>query len=151
MFAGLALMDARILEVAQNYVSGVLTSANPAYQGRVPRNTPPYTFNLWSTYRLTSAFKIGGGVEVKGERLAFSPNNVDPARVPTLNGSYHPNTAPGYMRWDAMASWEEGRWTARLNLKNVFNKLYYDAVYDNGGFTVPGPRRTVILTAEYRY
>jgi catecholate siderophore receptor len=29
--------------------------------------------------------------------------------------------------------------------------VYYDSVYDNGGFTIPGPRRTAILTAEYKF
>jgi catecholate siderophore receptor len=39
----------------------------------------------------------------------------------------------------------------RLNVKNLFDKLYYDSVYDNGGFTVPGTRRAAILTAEFKY
>ncbi|MCX8006184.1 MAG: hypothetical protein N2688_14740 [Burkholderiaceae bacterium] len=34
----------------------------------------------------------------------------------------------------------------RLNVKNVLDKLYYDAVYDNGGFAVAGPRRMAMLT-----
>ena len=71
--------------------------------------------------------------------------------MPTLNGVYYPNTAPSYVRWDAMAAYEQKNWTLRLNVKNLFDKLYYDAVYDNGGFTVPGTRRTVIMTAEFKF
>jgi catecholate siderophore receptor len=151
VFAGLALLDAKILEVAQNVnaVTGVITSANPEYAGKRARNTPRYTLNLWSTYKLDGPWKIGGGVEAKGDRQAFNPSGA--GAVPTLNGAYHPNTAPAYARWDAMLAYEQPKWAMRLNVKNLFDKLYYDAIYDNGPFTVPGTRRTVILTAEMKY
>jgi catecholate siderophore receptor len=73
--------------------------------------------------------------------------------LPTLPGgtSFAPNTAPAYERVDALISYEQLRWAVKLNVKNVFNKLYFDSVYDNGGFTVPGLRRTVIVTAEFKY
>jgi catecholate siderophore receptor len=151
IFAGLALMDARILEVAENVnaTTGVITKANPEYAGKRARNTPPYTFNLWTTYQLASRWKVGGGVEAKGDREAVNPSGA--GAVPTLNGTYHPNTAPAYARWDAMVAYEQAKWTLRLNLKNVFDKLYYDSVYDNGAFTVQGTRRTATLTAEYSF
>ena len=151
VFAGVAFMDARILEVAQNVnaTTGVLTSANPDYAGKPARNTPPYTLNLWSDYQLTGRWTVGGGLEAKGERQAFRSSDV--GAVPTLNGTYYPNTAPAYVRWDAMARYEQAQWTLRFNVKNIFDTLYYDAVYDNGSFTVPGPRRTVIVTAEYHF
>ena len=50
-----------------------------------------------------------------------------------------------------MASYEAKDWTLRLNVKNIFDRLYWDAVYDNGGFAIPGPRRTVILTGELKF
>lgn len=151
VFSGLALMDARILEVAENInaTTGGVTTGNAGYVGQRARNTPKYTFNLWSTYKLDSNWKIGGGVEAKGDRQALNPSSS--AAVPTLNGAYHPNTAPSYHRWDAMVAYEKNAWAVKLNLKNVFDKLYYDAVYDNGGFTIPGARRTLILTAELKY
>ncbi|MBL8486690.1 MAG: TonB-dependent receptor, partial [Rhodocyclaceae bacterium] len=153
VFAGLALMDARILEVARNVnaVTGVITAANPAYAGQRARNTPPWTLNLWTTYRLPGGWKVGGGVEAKGERYGYNPSGA--GAIPTLPGSaaFHPNTAPAYARWDAMVAYEQKAWSLRFNLKNVFDRLYYDAIYDNGGFTVPGIRRTGILTAELKF
>jgi catecholate siderophore receptor len=151
VFAGVSIMDGRILEVAQNVsaTTGVITSANPDYVGKPARNTPPYTFNLWSTYQLTSRWTVGGGVEAKGERQAVNPSGTAP--VPTLNGAYYPNTAPAYARWDAMAAYEQRQWTIRMNIKNLLDQLYYDAVYDNGRFTVPGTGRAVIVTAEYKF
>jgi catecholate siderophore receptor len=151
VFSGLALMDARILEVAENVnaTTGAITRGNPEYVGKRARNTPRHTFNLWTTYQLASRWKIGGGVEAKGDRQAVNPSGA--GAVPTLDGAYHPNTAPAYARWDAMVAYQQANWTLRLNIKNLFDKLYYDSVYDNGGFTVPGARRTAILTAEFKY
>lgn len=151
VFAGISLMDARILEVAQNInpTTGAITTGNSGYIGQRARNTPRYTMNLWSTYKLDDHWKLGGGVEAKGDRQAFNPSSS--AAAPTLNGSYHPNTAPAYARVDAMATYEQTRWSLKLNVKNVFDKLYYDGLYDNGSFTVPGVRRTFILTAELKY
>ncbi len=151
VFAGLALMNAKILEVAQNVnaATGAITFANPEYAGKRARNTPKYTANVWTSYRITGPWKIGGGAEAKGNREAVNPSGT--GAVPTLNGEYKPNTAPSYVRWDAMAAYEQKNWALRLNVKNLFNKLYYDAVYDNGAFTVPGTRRTVILTAELKF
>jgi catecholate siderophore receptor len=152
VFAGWALMDAKILEVAENVnaTTGAITYANPEYAGKRARNTPKYTFNAWTTYQLNAWWKLGGGVEIKGDRQAVNPSGA--GAVPTLDGVYHPNTAGAYARWDAMAEYEYSRnWLFRMNVKNLFDKVYDDAVYDNGAFTVPGPRRTVTLTAEYKF
>jgi catecholate siderophore receptor len=151
VFAGLALMDARILEVAENInaTTGAVTQANPAYAGQVARNTPAYTFNLWTSYKVARQWAVASGVEAKGERNAVNPSGA--GTVPTLNGEYHPNTAPAYVRWDAMVAYEINQWKVRLNINNLFDTLYYDSVYDNGGFTVPGTRRSAVLTAECRF
>lgn len=160
VFSGLAFMNAKMLEVSENWLvqngapTNTLVYGSPDYVGKRARNTPKYTFNLWTSYQINGQWKIGGGVETKGDRHAFNPsnsNNVQPAAAPTLNGAYHPNTAPSYARWDAMVAYEYRNWGLRLNVKNVFDKLYYDSVYDNGGFSVPGTRRAAILTAEYKF
>ena len=142
VFAGVALMDATILQVADGAAAGLV--------GQRARNTPRYTYNLWTTYKLDENWKLGAGIEAKGDRYAYVPSR---ATLPTLPGStsFHPNTAPAYERIDALVSYEQLRWAVKLNVKNVFDKLYYDSVYDNGGFTVPGLRRTVIVTAEFKY
>ncbi len=134
-------MDAEILEVAPG--------ADPRLKGERPRNTPKATFNLWTTYALGGGWKVGGGVEAKGARYAYVPYQATSTAF--TDGSFTPNTAPGYARWDAMVSYEERTWAARLNVRNVFDKVYYDAVYDQGGFAVPGTGRALILTGEYKF
>jgi catecholate siderophore receptor len=152
VFAGMALMDAEILEVAQNRnaTTGVVTSADPRLQGQRPRNTPDYTFNLWTTYKLGGGWKVGGGLETKGERLVYNPSTTNANSLFT-NGQFNPNTAEAYQRWDAMLAYEQKSYTVRLNVRNIFNETYYDALYDNGGFAVPGPERAFILTTEFKF
>jgi catecholate siderophore receptor len=153
VFAGVAFMKAKIIEVAENVnaTTGVLTAANPAYTGQTARNTPPYTVNVWSTYVLGGGWKMGLGAEAKGKRFAYNPSGS--GAIPTLPGSteFHPNTAPAYLRWDSMLAYEGRSWGLRLNVQNLFNTVYYDAVYDNGGFTVPGIKRKITLTGEFKF
>lgn len=153
IFTGLALMDAEILEVAENVnaTTGAITTANEGYKGQRARNTPPYTFNLWTTYKLAGGWKVGGGIEAKGDRYGYNPSGAGP--IPTLPGEtdFHANTAPAYERIDAMVAYEQRKWGVRLNVQNLANKVYYDSIYDNGGFTVPGTKRKAILTGELKF
>jgi catecholate siderophore receptor len=158
VFGGLAFMDAKILEVAQNISTGgtgqgpvgSVYSADVRFENQRARNTAPATFNMWTTYKIAGNWKVGGGFESKGERLGYSPSAVN-GGANFVNGEFNPNKLPGYTRWDAMAAYEAQKWAVRLNVKNLFDTVYYDSLYDNGGFTVPGNRRQAIITTEYKF
>ena len=92
---------------------------------------------------------MGGGLEAKGDRYGYNPSTTLATQF--VNGEFQPNVLPGYMRLDAMLTYEEKKWAVRLNVKNLLDKTYYDALYDNGSFSVPGNRRTVIVTTEYKF
>ncbi|MCC6302018.1 MAG: TonB-dependent siderophore receptor [Gammaproteobacteria bacterium] len=153
VFAGVAFMDAEILEVAENVnaTTGVITSANPQYKGKRARNAPPYTANVWTTYKLPGGWKVGGGAEAKGDRYAYNPSGA--GAIPTLPGgtAFRPNTAPSYVRWDALVSYERPTWDVSLNIQNLLDDVWYDSVYDNGGFVIPGTGRRFILSGEYKF
>ncbi len=157
VFGGLALMDAKILEAAENIspATGLITFADKRFEGQRARNTPVATFNLWSTYQLTSNWKFGGGIEAKGQRYGYSPTQTSAQTIvgtgPFRTGVFDPNVAPGYARLDALVAYEEKKWAVRLNVKNLLDKTYYDSIYDNGGFTVPGNKRQAIITTEYKF
>ena len=158
VFSGVSLMNAKILETAVNRDNNDADTdpevADPRYVGQRPRNTPKYTFNLWSTYKLGGGWKLGGGVEVKGDRYGYNPSSESADAQFTTNGQpsgFNPNTAPAYARWDAMVAYEQKTWGVRLNVQNLFDKVYYDAIYDNGPFTVPGTNRKFILTGELKF
>ncbi len=150
VFGGLALMNAKVLEVASNYNTNnnTWTVGNAGFVGQRARNTPEYSMTLWSTYQVDPHWQVGGGAEIVGDRLAYQPQS---ANLPTLNGVFHANTAPSYVRWDAMVAYDKVDWAIKFNVKNLFDKVYYESVYDNGGFAVPGPRRTASITGTYRF
>jgi catecholate siderophore receptor len=135
VFSGLSLIDAEILEVAP-------TNGNKNFIGKAPRNTPRQTVNVWSTYQLPHGFKVGGGMEFKSKRYGAAP---------TGTAAFDPNYVSSYTRWDAMVSYDQPKYTVKFNIQNLFDKLYYDSLYDNGGFSIPGQARRYILSAEYKF
>ena len=159
VFGGVSLMDAKILKVATNSDGNDVGTApdvgDRRFEGERPRNTPSATFNLWTTYKLPGNWKVGGGIEAKGERYGYNPqqqaSQTSVAGGVFENGSFKPNTLPGYARVDALVAYEAQRWAVRLNVKNLLDKKYYDALYDNGAFSVPGNRRQAIVTTEFKF
>ncbi len=119
------------------YMKGIIDAATGQQANtlnKTPINTPDYTFSLWSTYRLDDGWKIGGGAEGAGLRYG---NNTDT------------NAVPSYTRWDALLAYAQPSYELRLNVLNVFNKKYYEGVYQ--GHTVPGALRSVQLTGEFKF
>lgn len=135
VFSGVSFIDAKILEVSP-------TNGNKNYIGQEPRNTPRQTLNLWSTYQLPHGFKVGGGMEFKSKRYGAAP---------TGTAAFNPNYVSSYTRWDAMVSYDQPKYTVKFNIQNLFDKLYYDSLYDNGGFSVPGQARRFILSTEFKF
>ena len=125
VFAGGSLMRAEIDEASGQ-------QANT--QGKVPINTPDYTYNVWTTYRLPEGWRVGGGFYGVGDRYGDAANS---------------NVVPGYTRWDAMLAYEQRFYAVRFNVLNLFNARYYEGVYQ--GHVVPGTLRAVQLTLELRY
>ncbi|QQJ99801.1 TonB-dependent siderophore receptor [Burkholderia ambifaria] len=119
------------------YMNGVILSARDGTQGKTLANTPRNTFTLWTTYAFTPHWEIGGGPTYMSGRYAA---NTDYVQV------------GGYTRWDATAAYHAKQWDLRLNLLNLTNKFYYDAlIQSDGGRAVPGVGRTFLATLDYRF
>lgn len=125
MFGALAYMWANIDEAAGN---------NASTKGLTPGNTPRLSGSLWSTYRLTPRWKIGGGAEGASKRTP--PDN-------------YVNTAPGYVRWDAMVSYDLKPINVQLNLINLFDTVYWQSLYR--GHAIAGTGRAVRLSMAYTF
>lgn len=181
IFGGVAFMNAEIDEQYQGQYLGTFAqvsggayavgqaanAAKPVYRGRynpytvgeTPRNTPDYTFNLWTTYRFAPAWRAGIGIEGKGSRLAYGIGQCDSATQSATSGLWSYSAcapvsqgkAPNFVRTDFMLAYEKRDYDVKLNILNLFDKRYYDAIYENGGFTVPGTRRGAQLTATLRF
>ena len=125
VFGGATYLDGKI-------VDGIA----PGTQGRVPANTARRSATLWSTYALTPEIEVGGGAIAMSSRFA---NNTDLLRV------------PGYTRWDATVAWRQPKYDVRLNIFNLTDKHYYDALIpSDGGRAVPGTGTTAMLSFTYR-
>ena len=124
VFGGYTHLDAKIVDaVAVNT------------QGKVPVNTPRDTAMVWTTYDLTQHWQIGGGATYMSRRFA---NNTDLVSV------------PGYVRGDATLAWRQRHFDLRLNVFNLANVHYYDAlIQSDGGRSVPGTGRTAMLSLAW--
>lgn len=136
VFSGLGIMDSRID-----------TPANPVTQsqlvGKAPPNSTPYTYNLWTTYKLPYGWKVGGGVNGMGRRNVYSMSN-DAGTGPW-------NWVPAQMQVDGLIQYDAKQYTVRLNAYNVFNQTNYVSLYQNGGFAVPGTYQAFQLGLTYKF
>lgn len=104
-------------------------------QGSRPSLTPVYSGTLWTTYQLTPKFRVGGGLNFRGEQT--------PIRNPGWK-------VPGFVTGDLMAEYAVNDMLAvKANLSNVTNKLYADSLYT--GHYIPGAGRLFQVTASVKF
>jgi catecholate siderophore receptor len=124
VFTGYALLNAEIID-------GIAVGT----QGMVPSNTPKQSATLWTTYEFAPHWELGGGASYLSSRYL---NNTDTVQV------------EGYTRLDATLAYRTKAYDVRLNLFNLANRYYYDAlIQSDGGRAVPGTGRSAMLTFTY--
>jgi catecholate siderophore receptor len=107
----------------------------PAEIGKELVNTPPQSFNIWTTYRLPSGFHVGGGARFVDRRFGN-----------TINTRF----VDAYWTFDLMASYPiSSHIDLRLNISNLTDKYYFDRI--GGGHVVPGPGRMAMLSTSFRF
>ena len=99
----------------------VTKSSNPDFVGRDLANIPKTQFNLLSKYQLTDRLSVGGQAiyasEVFGGLFAVGTEG---------------NHIPAHWRFDLLSEYKfSNNFSAQLNVVNITNELYYDAVYRN--------------------
>ena len=100
--------------------------------GDRPALTPKHSASAWSTYRFTPLWRVGGGVNYRGEQNPDQNRNL---------------TAQAFTTFDAMAEHAvTDNTTVKLNISNLTNKLYADALYR--GFYTPGAPRRIELSLK---
>jgi catecholate siderophore receptor len=118
------------------YLDGkTLSSGTSAYVGKSLPNVARNAANLWVEYELSDAWEIGAGGNWLGARFADSGETA---------------TIPGYVVWNAMASYRLSKTVSlQLNVSNLTNKLYYENSYYTSAaenHVYPGAGRTAKLT-----
>ncbi|MBK9346322.1 MAG: TonB-dependent receptor [Burkholderiales bacterium] len=103
--------------------------------GSRPSLTPVHSGTVWSTYQLTSQLRVGSGVNFRSEQ------------TPNRNPGWK---APGYATLDVMAEYKfDPRVELKLNVTNVLDKLYADALYS--GHYIPGAGRNYQATLNVKF
>ncbi|WP_296002006.1 TonB-dependent siderophore receptor [Rugamonas sp.] len=123
--------------ISYSYLDAQITGASAAdgTQGKTPANTPKHTLSAWTTYELSHNWEIGGGPVMMSQRYAANTNAVQ---------------VSGYARWDATIAYKQPKYDIRLNVFNLADKMYYDALIpSDGGRSVPGIGRSAMLSFNY--
>lgn len=129
MFGGFTYLDAEIVDSLDTNAVG----------SRFP-NVPEYSFSLLSTYQLTDWLMIGG--------QAYYQSKL-------YGGTYDTTSAsvPGYWRFDAVSRVRVAQNVeARLNVLNLTDKRYYDAIYRSSApfsYVAPGRSATLSLSVAF--
>jgi catecholate siderophore receptor len=138
LFGGATWLDA---EIADNgYVNTGTTAApvwtvSPFNGNRFP-TTPKHSASLWTTYAFGKDFSAGLGMNAMAKVYANVNNN---------------KYAPGYARFDAMASYAVNRdIVLQLNVQNLTNKLYFDKL-SSPHYAGVAPGRSATLTANFKF
>jgi catecholate siderophore receptor len=101
--------------------------------GSRPAMTPKHSGTVWTTYKITPKWRIGGGLTARsGTR-------------PLLATLY----APKFVSADLMAEYVTGNLAFKLNVTNVTDKLYADQLYR--GHYIPGKPRTIQLATTVTF
>jgi catecholate siderophore receptor len=124
VFAGYTYLD-----------SEIEASANPEEVGNDISNTPHHSFSLWTVYDLPGGFQIGGGAQFVDDRF---------------NNNLNQRVGPSYWLFDAMIGYQVNeKLNLRVNFYNIADEEYIDRL--GGGHFVPGPGRSVALSATYKF
>lgn len=131
------------LEVRASYThldDRISASTDPLAVGKRAPNIPNDSTSLWLTWEPGHAWKVGGGAIYMGQRYADTDNTAG---------------VPCYVLLNAMASYRvNAHLDLQLNLNNITDKLYFNGIYYtevDENHAVPGPGRTLLLTARLRF
>ncbi|SFP99690.1 catecholate siderophore receptor [Geopseudomonas sagittaria] len=124
--------------------SETLKSVNdPSREGQALGNTPPRSFNLWTTYELPAGWTLGYGARYVSER------NVTATDSAKLDAYWLHNAMVGYQVSKNL--------DLQLNVNNLFDEDYVERVRQNPGTDARssaieyGDARAAILSANYSF
>jgi len=131
VFGGYTYLDGRIVHSPE---LGTGVDLNIPAEGKRTPNTPRHTATVWTTWRVTPQWELGGGMLKSSSRTL---NNYESAMV------------DGYTRLDATAAWLQKSYEVRLNLQNLTDRQYFEA--SSAGRATPARGRTVLASVLYRF
>lgn len=136
VYANYTFLDSETLKAAD-------TAAGIAREGQALGNTPPRSFNLWTTYELPAGWRVGYGARYASERNVTSSDNAK------LDAYWVHNAMLGYKVNNEL--------DLQLNMNNLFDKDYVQNVRQNVGLNTRssaieyGDARSAVLSATYAF
>lgn len=139
VFGGLVLMQS---EVTKSLAPSADPALYPSNVGLPLANVAHQSFSMLSKYQLTDMWELGGQAVYRSKIYGG-----------TLLAANQGTSIPGYWRFDAFAEAKiDKNWTVKVFVNNIFNKLYYDALYQSAApFVLEAPGRTAALVISARF
>jgi catecholate siderophore receptor len=133
--AGVATMKTKVLQGS--------TGNNTA--GAVARWSPDLTATLWSSYKVASAWTIGGGLRYTSEqkRVVDPSANLAIQNMPSIASSLIANAVIGYQVSPNLS--------LQLNVNNLTDKEYVSTLNNSGARYNLGTPRTIALNANFLF
>jgi len=105
-------------------------------------NVAHQSFSLLTKYQLTDVWELGGQAVYRSKIYGG-----------TLLAANQGTSLPSYWRFDTFAEARiDKNWKIKLFVNNIFNKLYYDALYQSATpFVLEAPGRTASLVISARF
>jgi catecholate siderophore receptor len=139
VFGGLVLMQSKVTKSLVPPADPLLYSSNVGLQ---LANIAHQSFSMLTKYQVTDVWEVGGQAVYRSKIYGG-----------TLLAANAGTSLPSYWRFDAFAEAKiDKNWTVKLFVNNIFNKLYYDALYQSTApFVLEAPGRTASLVISARY
>jgi len=139
VFGGLVLMQS---EVTKSLAPSANTTLYPTNVGLPLANIAHQSFSMLTKYQLNDTWELGGQAVYRSKIYGG-----------TLLAANQGTSIPSYWRFDAFAEAKiDKHWTAKLFVNNIFDKRYYDALYQSAApfvLEAPGRAAYVVLSARY--
>lgn len=139
VFGGLVLMQSEVTKSLVPPANKILFTSNV---GLPLANVAHQSFSLLTKYQLTDVWELGGQAVYRSKIYGG-----------TLLAANQGTSLPSYWRFDAFAEARIAKnWTAKVYVANIFNKLYYDALYQSAApFVLEAPGRSASLVISARF
>ena len=139
LMGGLVLMQSEVTKSLIPPANTVLYSSNV---GLPLANVAHQSFSLLSKYQLTDVWELGGQAVYRSKIYGG-----------TYLAANQGTSLPSYWRFDAFAEAKINQnWKVKLFVNNIFNKLYYDALYQSAApFVLEAPGRSASLVISARF
>lgn len=139
VFGGLVLMQS---EVTKSLIPPANTTLYTTNVGLPLSNVAHQSFSMLSKYQLTDVWELGGQAVYRSKVYGG-----------TFLAANQGTSIPSYWRFDLFAEAKLNKnWQVKLFVNNIFDKRYYDALYQSAApFVLEAPGRAAYLVISARY